>query len=155
MIRNKAPGRFIVALLAAVLIFPDVVGAQENGIGHPPFLSPHASSILKNGDHVFAVNTPADTVDVIDASSRAIIARIDVGIDSVGIAARPDGKEIWVTNHVSDSVSVIDSDPQSVTYLYVVATVQDFDPLTRATRFDEPVGVAFASNEKAYVALSS
>ena len=39
--------------------------------------------------------------------------------------------------------------------MHVVATVQDIDPETKATRFDEPMGIAFASNRKAYVALSS
>jgi len=52
-------------------------------------------------------------------------------------------------------VSVIDTDPASATHLQVVATVQDFDPVTKSTRFDEPVGIAFASNAKAYIALSS
>ena len=37
----------------------------------------------------------------------------------------------------------------------MVDTVQDIDPETKATRFDEPVGIAFANEEKAYVALSS
>jgi DNA-binding beta-propeller fold protein YncE len=60
-----------------------------------------------------------------------------------------------VSNHVSDSVSVIDNDPESLTYLQVIATIQEFDPETKATTFDEPVGIAFASSEKAYVALSS
>ena len=50
---------------------------------------------------------------------------------------------------------LIDLDPLSPTYLHVIATVQEIDPLTKATRFDEPVGIAFAGNEKAYVALSS
>jgi YVTN family beta-propeller protein len=124
-------------------------------VGHPGFLSPHASPIVLLGNHVFAANTPADTVDVIDAASRLVVARIHVGIDPVGLAVRPDGKEVWVANHVSDSLSVIDSDPASPTYLEVVATVQEFDASTRATRFDEPVGIAFASNDKAYAALSS
>lgn len=124
-------------------------------IGHPSFLSPQASPIALNGTRVFVVNTPADTVDVIDSETREIIARINVGVDPVGVAVRPDGKEVWVTNHVSDSVSVIDAEPSSPTFLQVIATVQEFDPATKATRFDEPVGVAFASNDKAYVALSS
>ncbi len=124
-------------------------------VGHPTFVSPHASPIAINGAHVFVVNTPSDTVDVIDRKTRKIIARVNVGIDPVGIAVRPDGKEVWVSNHVSDSVSVIDSDRANPTYLQVIATIQDFDPKTRATRFDEPVGIAFASNDKAYVALSS
>ena len=37
----------------------------------------------------------------------------------------------------------------------MIATVQDFDLRSKATRFDEPVGIAFANNQKAYVALSS
>ena len=118
-------------------------------------MSPHSSPIIVSGGQVFVVNTPADTVDVIDVASQAVITRIDVGIDPVGVAVRPDGREVWVSNHVSDSVSVIDTDPASPTHLQVVATVQDLDPVTRATRFDEPVGIAFASNDKAYVALSS
>jgi YVTN family beta-propeller protein len=101
------------------------------------------------------VNTPADTVDVIDAANPAVMSRINVGIDPVSVAVRPDGNEVWVSNHVSDSVSVIDTNPASATDLQVIATIQDFDLATRATRFDEPVGIAFASNDKAYVALSS
>ena len=124
-------------------------------VGHPTFASPHASPIGISGDFVFVVNTPADTVDVINAESQKIHTRIPVGIDPVSIAIRPDGKEVWVSNHVSDSVSVIDNDPGSPTYQNVIATIQEFDPQTKATTFDEPVGIAFAGNEKAYVALSS
>lgn len=137
---------------------PDVSVNQfqsATAVGHPTFMSPHASPIVLNGNYVFVVNTPADTVDVIDTDTRAIVKRINVGIDPVGIAVRPDGREIWVANHISDSVSIIDTDPASLTRLQVVATVQDFDPETRATRFDEPVGIAFAGNDKAYIALSS
>jgi YVTN family beta-propeller protein len=124
-------------------------------IGHPTFLSPHSAPIAVSGSLVFVVNTPNDTLDVIDADTRTVIASVDVGIDPVGVAVRPDGGEVWVSNHVSDSVSVIDAQPASATFLEVVATIQDLDPATRATRFDEPVGIAFASNAKAYVALSS
>jgi len=123
--------------------------------GHPGFMSPHSSPIAINGDRVFVVNTPADTVDVIDSASQSVVARINVGIDPVSVAVRPDGNEVWVSNHVSDSVSVIDTNPASVTDLQVIATIQDFDLATRATRFDEPAGIAFASDDKAYVALSS
>ncbi len=123
--------------------------------GHPSFLSPHASPIAVSSGLVYVTNTPADTVDVIDAESRSIVKRINVGIDPVGIAVRPDGNEVWVANHISDSVSVIDTNRSNPTFLEVIATVQEFDPETKATRFDEPVGITFAGNEKAYVALSS
>ena len=97
-------------------------------IGPPSFMSPHATPLALQGGRVFVVNTPSDTVDVIDAKSRKIVARIDVGIDPGSLAVRPDGKEVWVANHVSDSVSVIDTDPASPTHLHVIATVQDFHP---------------------------
>lgn len=126
-----------------------------NGVGHPTFISPHSSPIAVTAGLVFVANTPADTVDVIDANTQKIKTSINVGIDPVSIAVRPDGKEVWVSNHISDSVSVIDTDPLHKTHLQVVATIQEFESKTKATRFDEPVGIAFASNDKAYIALSS
>ena len=116
--------------------------------------SPHSNPIAVNGKFVYVTNTPSSTVDVIDRESDKVVERIHVGIDPVSIAVRPDGKEVWVSNHVSDSVSVIDTDPKSSTFHLVIATIQDFDS-NKATTFDEPVGIAFANNEKAYVALSS
>ena len=123
-------------------------------VGHPTFVSPQSRPIAVNGAFVYVANTPADTVDVIDVELRAVVRRIHVGVDPVSIAVRPDGAEVWVANHISDSVSVIDANPASRTFHEVVATVQDIDPRTLATRFDEPVGIAFASDAKAYVALS-
>ena len=123
-------------------------------IGHPTFVSPHANPIAIAGDLVFVVNTPSGTVDLIDVATQKLVQRIPVGVDPVSVAVRPDGREVWVSNHVSDSVSVIDNDRNSPTYWNVVATIQEYDS-KRATTFDEPVGIAFASNDKAYVALSS
>ena len=123
--------------------------------GHPSLESPSANPIAVHGGRAFVANTPAGTVDVIDTKTRRVVARVPVGIDPVSVAVRPDGKEVWVANHVSDSVSVIDSDRSSPYDLHVIATVQEFDARTKATTFDEPVGIAFAGNEKAYVALSS
>ena len=141
--------------LTLLVVFQISLNAAPKKIGYPSFLSPHARPILAHEARVFVANTPSDSVDVIDAKTRKIIRRIPVGIDPVSLALRPDGRELWVANHVSDSVSVIDTNPESRTYLRVVDTVQDFDLRAKATRFDEPVGIAFANNEKAYVALSS
>jgi YVTN family beta-propeller protein len=124
-------------------------------VGHPSFLSPHFKPIVLHQDRLFVANTPADTVDVFDANTNKLLTRIPVGIDPVSIAVRPDGLEVWVSNHISDSVSVIDTDSESPSHLNVIATVQDIDLEKRATNFDEPVGIAFANNQKAYVALSS
>ena len=96
-------------------------------IGHPSFLSPHFKPIVLHREHLFVVNTPADTVDVIDTKSGHFLKRIPVGIDPVSIAIRPDGREAWISNHISDSVSVIATDPASPSYLHVIATIQDID----------------------------
>ena len=124
-------------------------------IGHPNLMSPHSNPILFYRNQVFVANTAADTVDIIDANSSKVIDRIKVGVDPVSLALRPDGKELWVANHISDTINVIDLNSKSQTYRSVVATIQDLDLKTRSTRFDEPVGIAFADNRKAYVALSS
>ena len=153
--RRAWPARSVCAALLA--ISATVAGAQANvpdNVGHPTFASPHAQPIAVVGHSVYVTNTPADTVDVIDAKTLTVAARINVGIDPVSVAARPDGTEVWVANHVSDSISVIDARAASPTRHQVIATIQDMDPETLATRFDEPVGIAFASNAKAYVALS-
>lgn len=147
----------ICAVVAVFMSFAQSASDQPKSVkkvGYPLMESPHSNPIAINGDYVYVTNTPSSTVDVIDRNSQKIIERIHVGIDPVSIAVRPDGKEVWVSNHVSDSVSVIDSDPQSPTFHVVIATIQEFDS-KNATTFDEPVGIAFASNSKAYVALSS
>jgi len=136
----------------------DDVFATDTDVGHPGFASPHSNplGVLPDYSRLYVANTPADTVDVFDAQTGAVLTRIHVGVDPVSIAVRPDGLEVWVSNHVSDTVSVIDTDPGSATHHQVIATIQDVDAGSRSTRFDEPVGIAFTGDsDKAYVALSS
>lgn len=149
-----------VLALCLVLVGPfmiQVTAQSDSGLraGHPTLLSPHSEPIAYHGGLIFVVNTPSDCLDVISVKTDKIIASIRTGIDPVSVSVRPDGKEVWVSNHISDSVSVIDNDEQSPTYLSVIATVQEIDLNRKSTLFDEPVGIAFANNDKAYVALSS
>jgi YVTN family beta-propeller protein len=147
-------------LLVAGPVTPAVFG-QVNATpsatsnGRIAMMSPQFQPVAVTSQYVFIANTPNNTLDVIDPTSHQIVRQIEVGIEPVGLGIRPDGKEIWVANHVSDSVSIIDLDTQSKTFLHVIDTIQDFDPKTKATRFDEPVGIVFANNQKAYVSLSS
>jgi len=148
---------FLPKLLLSAVLTVSSFGAytqQLRAVGNPSMESPHANPIAVNGNYVYVTNTPAGTVDVIDRKTQKIYTRINVGVDPVSIAVRPDGKELWVSNHVSDSVSVIDTNPSSPTFHVVIATVQEFNQ-RRQTIFDEPVGIAFANNDKAYVVLSS
>ncbi len=149
------PALALSAGLALALLAAGCEGPPPTG--HPTFASPHADPIALSprGDEVYAVNTPADTLDVISVEEDAVVARIPVGIDPVSVAVRPDGLEAWVSNHVSDTVSVIDTDPSSPTRHHVIATITAWDASGTVTDFDEPVGIAFADDTKAYVALSS
>ena len=129
----------------------------EPAAGHPGFASPQVQSIALSPTlpELYVTNTPADTLDIIDRETREIVYRVRTGIDPVSVAVRPDGLEVWVSNHLSDSVSIIDVDPRSPTRYRLVGTVQALDDTGLVTEFDEPTGIAFASNDKAYVALSS
>ncbi len=149
------------ALVALVILAGSQIAAKCGNSNHEPvgfqlFASPQAGPIAlsPDGSLLFSVATTSNRLVVIDTATLDVLAWLEVGIDPVGVGVRPDGLEVWVSNHVSDSVSVIDTDPSSDTYLAVVDTVQELDA-DGATLFDEPTGIAFASNAKAYVALSS
>ncbi|MGB5809217.1 MAG: hypothetical protein WBG86_01730, partial [Polyangiales bacterium] len=129
----------------------------EPDAGHPGFASPQVQSLALSPTvpELYVANTAADTLDIIHTETREVVYRVATGIDPASVAVRPDGREVWVSNHVSDSVSVIDVDPQSPTRYRLISTIQAFDETGLVTDFDEPLGIAFASNDKAYVALSS
>ncbi len=125
--------------------------------GHELFAVPQVDPIAVSAtqDHLYVVNTAAGTLDVFQRSTGTKLASVEVGIGPSGLGVRPDGLEVWVANHISDSVSVVDTDPASASFLQVVETIQAVDSSSLVTQFDEPVDVAFASNAKAYVSLSS
>jgi len=132
-----------------------VLAVPNEASGRVAMMSPQFRPIVSFGDYVYVANTPSHTLDVIDKKTLGLIRRIPVGVEPVGLALRPDGKELWVANHVSDSVSIVDVFEGSATRFQVVDTIQEMDPKTKSTRFDEPVGIVFAGDSKAYVSLSS
>ncbi|HEV7503912.1 MAG TPA: beta-propeller fold lactonase family protein, partial [Thermoanaerobaculia bacterium] len=58
--------------------------------------------------HLFAVNTPDNRLEIFRIRDNALIhtASIPVGLEPVAVAARTN-REVWVVNHLSDSVSVV------------------------------------------------
>jgi len=124
--------------------------------GFQNFTSPQSNPIVLSPDRawLYVANTTSNSVSFIRTSNFRVTRTPNVGLEPVSLAVRPDGLELWVSNHVSDSVSVIDTDPVSTSYGQVIETIQALDA-NGVTQFDEPVGIAFASNTKAYVALSS
>src|SRR6476469_3509499 len=61
-----------------------------------------------DGQKLFAVNTPNGTLEVFDLSSGSPVFqyRVAVGLEPVAVAART-ASEVWVVNHLSDSVSIV------------------------------------------------
>src|SRR5262249_5593728 len=94
-------------------------GAQltfESGPVRPLALSP-------DGTRLYVANIPNGSLDVLRVTpgGLAFDGSTYVGIDPVAVAVRGDG-EVWVVNHVSDDVSVVDvsrSPPRVVRTLLV------------------------------------
>jgi len=153
------------AAWALALLAGGALGASQcDGGSGPPlpatgaalFTSPQANPVAlsPDGSRLYVANTTSGTVSALDVSSPAspvLLAEIAVGLDPVSVAVRPpggDGPEVVLaSNHISDSVSVIDTGQ-----LAVVQTVQALDAEGISTT-DEPVGVAFAGPDRAFVAL--
>ncbi len=133
--------KFFIAFLAAFLLV-DALPAQnlpyvnwENHPSHPIDLSP-------NGRMLAVAHTADNRVQLFDitGSRPRAIGHVPVGVDPVSVRFRTDN-ELWVVNHVSDSISIVELGSRRVK-----ATL-----LT----LDEPYDVVFAGNpERAFVSCS-
>jgi DNA-binding beta-propeller fold protein YncE len=95
------------ALISALLLVAPGASADpfvtfESGPVRPLALSP-------DGSRLFAVNTPDNRLEVFSVGGGGLTHTdsIPVGMEPVAVAARSD-TEVWVVNHLSDSVSIID-----------------------------------------------
>src|SRR3954463_7717927 len=73
----------------------------ESGQVRPLALSP-------DGKRLFAVNTPDNRLEIFRVKHGGLVhqASVPVGLEPVAVAARSNS-EVWVVNHLSDSVSVV------------------------------------------------
>jgi DNA-binding beta-propeller fold protein YncE len=127
-------GFVAVSLAAASACVPDPVPGEDRlsialaeptasgpGISHPPPRAAPTSrdTVFESGQvrplalspdrqHLFAVNTPDHRIEVFEIKHDGLIhqSSIPVGLEPIAVAARTD-REIWVVNHLSDSVSII------------------------------------------------
>ncbi len=165
--RARCPA-LILILAVGLFALPDTAHAGRRrpfvheAVGSQTFASPQVNPIVAcpQRNEVYVAATTTGRVDVIDTNTNTVIGSVTVGMEPAALAIRPGGascgNELWVSNHVSDSVSVIDIDPSSAGHLQVIETVQSVDPTTLVTSFDEPTGIAFkADGSEAYVALST
>jgi YVTN family beta-propeller protein len=144
--------RLIVALVTAAiaLLWIDLrhsvpVLAQSQPATYKNFEAPqvHPLTITPDGTRLLAVNTPNNSLSVFHLTGRTLtlMAEIPVGLEPVSVAARND-REVWVTNWLSDSVSVVDLKTWNVTRTFDVG--------------DEPTDVVFAGQQRemAFVCVS-
>jgi YVTN family beta-propeller protein len=105
--RRDVPGAVLAVLLLTGLAAAHGAPAPaeftlfESGQVRPLALSP-------NGKLLFAVNTPDNRLEIFKVESSGLVHRssVAVGLEPVAVAARGD-EEVWVVNHLSDSVSVV------------------------------------------------
>jgi len=113
---------------------PQSFVAFESGQVRPLVLS-------ADGQRLFAVNTPDNKLEIFStAGGLAPLASVPVGLEPIAIAEDPAGR-VWVVNHLSDSISVVDVDaavPQTIQTLWVG---------------DEPRDIVFAgtNRERAFI----
>jgi YVTN family beta-propeller protein len=83
------------------------------------------------------VNTPDNRLEIFSVAGGLVpLASVSVGLEPIAIAEDPAGR-VWVVNHLSDSVSVVDVDdaiPQVIQTLWVG---------------DEPRDIVFAGSNRA------
>ena len=90
-----------------------------------------------DGSQLYVTNTPDNVLDVFNIDANGVLSAagsIPVGLEPVAVAVH--NQKIWVVNHLSDSVSVIDPASQAVVRTLLVG--------------DEPRDIVFAKG-KAFI----
>ena len=106
MLRRASVRWWSVLSVLAVLLVAERARANfvnfESGQVRPLALSP-------DGTRLFAVNTPDGRLEIFSLASGSPVheASVPVGLEPVAVAARSNA-EVWVVNHLSDSISIVD-----------------------------------------------
>jgi DNA-binding beta-propeller fold protein YncE len=99
---GRVLGAAALVLASGVAVAQTAFIAFESGPVRPLAISP-------DGQRLFAVNTPDNRLEILRIGPGGVAreASVDVGMEPVAVAART-ATEVWVVNHLSDSVSVVD-----------------------------------------------
>ncbi len=67
-------------------------------------------ALSSDGSRLYACNTPDNRLEIFDVTAGGLSAAgsVAVGLEPVAVAVRPGTDEVWVVNHLSDSVSIVD-----------------------------------------------
>ena len=144
--RNRCIGSLAVAFVfsLATAQAADFI-AFESGPVRPMAMSP-------DGRTLFAVNTPDNRLEIYavdDSGTLEHLSSVPVGMEPVAVAARDDS-EVWVVNHLSDSVSIV-----NVEALHVADSANGSAAFVARTLLvgDEPRDIVFAQG-RAFIATA-
>ena len=132
---------FIASIMIGAAYTVNAVAAENYTLFESGQVRPMAMSA--DGKMLYAVNTPDNRLEIYDIKKNGLAhkASVMVGIEPVAVAVAPNS-DVWVVNHVSDSVSIVDvtdsNHPRVVNTLLVG---------------DEPRDVVFAgpNRERAFI----
>lgn len=99
-------------------------------------------TLSPDGTRLFVLNTPDDRLEIFQVRSDGLVleSSVPVGMRPVAVAARSN-TEVWVVNHLSDSVSIVSVGENSrVTNTLLVG--------------DEPRDIVFDGFDRAYIATA-
>ena len=109
----------------------------ESGQVRPMAMSP-------DGSRLFVTNTPNNSLEIysVNAAGLTFISSVPVGMEPVAVGALNNG-EVWVVNHLSDSVSIVDVSaiPARVTRTLLVG--------------DEPRDIVFAGTNNRFAFVTT
>lgn len=137
---------FIILLISVGIV---QTSSAQTGDDRPLYALPPATvrpftsgsiALAEDGRTLIAANMLNDTVSIIDAGGRSVLAEISVGRDPRSVALTPDNTRALVTNRGDGSLSVIDMAAREVIATYPVGL--------------QPYAVVARSNNTAYVSIA-
>ena len=141
--RNDALGLMVMSVSWLCAVGPGRAQLADYTLFEAGQVRPLAMS--PDGTRLFAVNTPNATLEIFEIGEEelSLASSVPVGLEPVAVAVRDDA-EVWVVNHLSDSLSIVDvaSDPPRVVRTLLVG--------------DEPRDIVFAgsSGDRAFITMA-
>src|SRR5688572_28940318 len=101
--RSRIVGSLLAAAAAAAVALAQSFVEFESVATRPMALS-------ASGTELYVVNTPDNQLEIMNVGAGGVSrkASVPVGLEPVAVAARPGTSQVWVVNHLSDSVSIVD-----------------------------------------------
>jgi len=126
----------LIVLLSNIISIKPAIAGENYTLFEAGQVRPMAMSA--NGSMLYAVNTPDNRLEVyaIKKDGLAYKGSVLVGVEPVAVAVANDGN-VWVVNHVSDSISIVD-----------VANTNSMNVINTLLVGDEPRDIVFAGPNK-------